>query len=65
MRVSECRDCLQAMPSGSILEQAKLGQLLLPYDRGGKGGVVGIALGGLAEQEVPQSGGGVCKTVDG
>jgi hypothetical protein len=30
MRVSECRDCLQAMPSGSILEQAKLGQLLLP-----------------------------------
>ena len=27
MRVSESRDCLQAMPSGSILEQAKLGQL--------------------------------------
>ena len=27
-------------------------KLLLPYDRGGKGGVVGIALGGLAEQEV-------------
>ena len=27
MRVSECRDCLQAMPSESILEQAKLGQL--------------------------------------
>ena len=27
-------------------------KLLLPYDRGGKGEVVGIALGGLAEQEV-------------
>ncbi len=30
------------VPSGSILEQAKLGQLLLPYDRGGV--VVGLGL---------------------
>ncbi|MBP3383613.1 MAG: hypothetical protein J6K78_06875 [Tidjanibacter sp.] len=35
-------------------------KLLLPYDRGGKGGVVEIALGGLAEQEVAQSAREVC-----
>ena len=33
MRVSESRDCLQAMPSESILEQAKLGQLRIERER--------------------------------
>ena len=35
-------------------------KFLLPYERGGKGGVVVIVLGGLAEQEVVHSTGGVC-----
>ena len=34
MRVSEGRGCLQTLPSESILEKAKLGQLFVPF--GGK-----------------------------